>query len=38
VTITVTTTESGPLVYRGWVSDNPPGNWQHERDVVISVR
>ncbi len=37
VTITVTATQAGPLVNRGWVSDNPPGNWEHERDVVTSV-
>jgi uncharacterized repeat protein (TIGR01451 family) len=37
VTITVTTTAHGAAVDRGWVSDNPPGNWQHERDVVTDL-
>jgi len=38
VTVTVTTTEHGSVVDRGWVSANPPGDWQHERDVVTDVR
>jgi uncharacterized repeat protein (TIGR01451 family) len=37
VTITVTTTQPGSLVDRAWVSANPPGNWEHERDVVTDV-
>jgi uncharacterized repeat protein (TIGR01451 family) len=37
-TATVTTTQAGSIVDRGWVSANPPGNWEHERDVVTDVR
>jgi uncharacterized repeat protein (TIGR01451 family) len=38
VTIVVTTTQPGAIVDRGWVSTSPPGNWQHERDVVTDVK
>jgi uncharacterized repeat protein (TIGR01451 family) len=37
VTITVATTQPGSVVDRAWVSANPPGNWEHERDVVTDV-
>jgi uncharacterized repeat protein (TIGR01451 family) len=38
VTIVIATTQSGSIVDRAWVSTNPPGDWQHERDVVTDVR
>ena len=38
VTIVVTATQPGMLTDRGWVSSNPPGNWQHERAVNSEVR
>jgi uncharacterized repeat protein (TIGR01451 family) len=38
VTIVVTTTQSGHVTDRGWISTNPPGDWRHERDVTTAVR
>jgi uncharacterized repeat protein (TIGR01451 family) len=38
VTIVVTADQPGTMTDHGWVSDNPPGNWQHERFVDTYVR
>lgn len=38
VTIVATPTQPGKITDRGWVSANPPGNWQHERSVDVYVR
>ncbi len=38
ITIVVTPSQPGTITDRGWVSDNPPGNWQHERTVDTYVR
>src|SRR4029077_1204068 len=38
VTVVVTTTQSGYITDRGWISTNPPGDWRHERDVTTTVR
>ena len=38
VTIVVTANQSGLMTDHGWVSSNPPGNWQHHRTVNTDVR
>jgi uncharacterized repeat protein (TIGR01451 family) len=38
VTIVVTASQPGWMTDRGWVSANPPGNWQHQRVVSTYVR
>ena len=38
ITIVVTANQPGPMTDHGWVSANPPGNWQHERSVDTYVR
>ena len=38
VTIVVTANQPGWMSDHGWVSVNPPGNWQHERTVNTYVR
>ncbi len=37
VTIVVTPNQAGAITDRGWVSSNPPGNWEHEHSVVTTV-
>ncbi len=37
VTIVVTANKPGWMTDHGWVSTNPPGNWQHERTVSVFV-
>ncbi len=37
VTIVVTANQPGWMTDHGWVSVNPPGNWQHERSVSVYV-
>jgi uncharacterized repeat protein (TIGR01451 family) len=38
VTIVVATTQPGHITDRGWVSTNPPNDWQHQRSVTTYVR
>jgi uncharacterized repeat protein (TIGR01451 family) len=38
VTIVVATTQGGHITDRGWVSTNPPNDWQHQRSVTTYVR
>jgi uncharacterized repeat protein (TIGR01451 family) len=38
VTIVVATTQPGGIIDRGWISANPPGDWQHQRYVVTDVK
>jgi uncharacterized repeat protein (TIGR01451 family) len=38
VTVVVATTRGGRITDRGWVSVNPPGDWQHQRSVTTYVR
>jgi uncharacterized repeat protein (TIGR01451 family) len=38
ITIVVTANQAGKMTDHGWVSANPPGNWQHERSVDTYVR
>jgi uncharacterized repeat protein (TIGR01451 family) len=38
VTIVVTANQAGKMTDRGWVSADPPGNWQHQRTVDTYVR
>ncbi len=38
VTIVVTANQPGSMTDHGWVSSNPPGNWQHHRTVNTEVR
>ena len=38
VTIVVTTSHAGRITDTGWVSNNPPRHWQHERHVTSWVR
>ncbi len=37
VTIVVTASRPGWMTDHGWVSSNPPGNWQHHRAVLVYV-
>jgi len=37
VTIVVTAAQPGKMTDDGWVSTNPPGNWQHHRSVDTNV-
>ena len=37
VTIVVTASNPGWMTDHGWVSSNPPGNWQHHRSVSVYV-
>src|SRR5579863_10246781 len=38
VTITVTANQPGPIVERGWISNNPPNGWHDQRIVTSYVR
>jgi uncharacterized repeat protein (TIGR01451 family) len=38
VTVVVTAGQAGHITDRGWVSTNPPNDWQHQRSVSTFVR